>query len=136
MHIFYRFFERFADPFSVEEPGPPPQSGLGFIRHYALQMKGAFGAMLLFGGLTAFVEAALFMFVGILVDMMNGSDPQTFFSDNYPVLIFMAIIVAIVRSAIAVGTAVIEEQIVVPGFFTAGCPVRFGSLVRLREISW
>lgn len=73
--------------------------------------------MLALGGLTALVEAALFVFVGWIVDMMNASAPETLFSDNMVTLLAMAGLVAILRAIIAVATAVTEEQVIVPGFF-------------------
>ena len=118
MKTFYRFFERLVDPFEVRNVGRPPKGGVAFIRHFASQMKATFIIMLALGGLTALVEASLFVFLGLIVDMMNGSKPELFFETNLNSLIAMAVVVALVRAAIAISTAVLEEQIVVPGFFT------------------
>ena len=74
--------------------------------------------MLILGGLTALVEASLFMFVGMIVDMMTDSTPETLISDNWKTLLIMAGVVAIGRSLVGIGTAVVEEQIIVPTFFT------------------
>lgn len=118
MDRFFRFFEQFAEPFQRTDPGRPPEGGIAYIVHYARQVRGGFTAMLIFGGLTAFIEATLFILVGLIVDMMNGSPPESFWSDNLSMLILFAVLVAVVRSAIAIGNAVIEEQIIVPDFFT------------------
>jgi ATP-binding cassette subfamily B multidrug efflux pump len=118
MNVFYRFFEKFARPFERPDPGRPPAGGIGFIKHYASQMRGAFFTMLALGSLTAFIEASIFIFVGVIVDLMNAGSPETFLSDNWKTLLAMAVLVAVVRSIIAVATAVTEEQVVVPGFFT------------------
>ncbi|MEO1397915.1 MAG: ABC transporter ATP-binding protein, partial [Pseudomonadota bacterium] len=115
---FFTTFEAFADPFDREDPGRPPPDGLGFIRHHAWQTRGPFAVMLVLGGLTAFVEVALFTFVGWIVDMMNSSGPQAFWAENWVTLLAMAFLVLVVRAAIAISTAVVEEQIVVPEFFT------------------
>ena len=118
MDSFYRFFEKFARPFDRPDPGRPPAGGIAFIKHYASQMRGAFIAMLALGSLTAFIEASIFIFVGVIVDLMNSGSPETFMSDNWKILLGMAVLVAVVRSIIAVATAVTEEQVVVPGFFS------------------
>ncbi|MFD0915766.1 ABC transporter ATP-binding protein [Pseudahrensia aquimaris] len=118
MDQFFRFFERFARPFERPDPGRPPTSGMGFIRHYASQMPGMFIAMLVLGGIVALVEAALFTFVGWVVDMMNASGPQSFFADHGATLLWMALLVGVVRAILFVATAALEEQIVVPDFFT------------------
>jgi ATP-binding cassette subfamily B multidrug efflux pump len=114
----FRFFEQFARPFERPDPGRPPAGGLAFIAHYASQLRGGFSAMLFFGGATALIEATLFVLVGLIVDMMNESTPETFWSDNLTTLIIFAVLVGVVRSAISIGTAVVEEQIIVPDFFT------------------
>lgn len=118
MNKFYRFFEYLIDPFDLLDEGRPPNGGLAFIRHFVTQMKTTFIVMLTLGGLTALVEAALFVFLGLIVDMMNSSSPAQFFGMNLDSLILMAVVVALVRAVIAIATAILEEQIVVPAFFT------------------
>ncbi|MEL7274646.1 MAG: ABC transporter ATP-binding protein [Pseudomonadota bacterium] len=115
---FFRLFERHVDPLGRPDPGPPPAGGIGFIRHYVRQMPGPFVAMLTLGGLTALIETALFVFVGWLVDMMNASGPASFWADHGTTLMAMALLVGVVRVAVAILTAVVEEQIVVPDFFS------------------
>ncbi len=119
MDKFFRFFEQFAQPFQRPDPGRPPSGGIPFIAHYARQTKGNFVAVLIVGGLTALVEASMFVLVGVIVDMMSGgAEPTNFVSDNLTTLLLFALLVAVVRSTIAIATAVLEEQIIVPDFFT------------------
>ncbi len=118
MERFLRLFERFARPFDHADPGPPPATGLGFIFHYARLTRWPFAAMLGVGFLQALVEAALFVFVGVIVDLMAGSPRDTFFIDNAGLLLAMAATILVGRSLVALATAVLEEQIVVPDFFT------------------
>ena len=113
-----RFFERFARPFDHPDPGPPPGTGLGFIFHYARLTRAPFAAMLVLGFLQALVEAALFVFVGVIVDMMANGPRATFMADNAGTLLAMATVVLVARFAIQAGMAIVEEQIVVPDFFT------------------
>ena len=118
MDRFFRFFEKYARPFDLPESGRPAAGGLAFITHYAAQMRGSFIIMLTLGGLVAFVEASMFIFVGYVVDLMNSGPPELFFSENWKVLLAMAVLIAGVRSTVYVFSAVLEEQVVVPGFFT------------------
>ena len=115
---FFAYFEKFAHPFERQDPGRPPTGGIAFISHYARQVKAGFTAMLILGGITALVEATLFVLVGIIVDMMNGAEPANFVSDNLTTLLWLAFFIAVFRSLVAIGTAIVEEQIIVPDFFT------------------
>ena len=118
MNAFFRFFERLARPFDPVPAGSIPREGLAFILHFARQRRGPFIAMLVLGGLFAFVEAVLFMFVGIVVDAMAESGPAGFFADNWAMLLAMALAIGLVRPLIYIASAVLEEQIIVPDFFT------------------
>ncbi|MEM1038884.1 MAG: ABC transporter ATP-binding protein [Pseudomonadota bacterium] len=114
---FFSFFEGFAQPFEWPDPGPPPSGGLPFIWHYARRMPLAFALMLTLGGLTAITEAALFIFVGVLVNMMETSGPTAIWQDNHRLLLVMLGVLIFGRTMNAM-MALLEEQIVVPGFFT------------------
>ena len=46
---------------------------------------------------TSVTEMALFVFLGRIVDLVGTSPPETFFTDNGPLLIFMGIVVVVVR---------------------------------------
>lgn len=118
MDRFFSYFERYVRPLERPDPGPPPNGGIGFIRHYVSQTPGPFIAMLTLGGLTAFIETSLFVFVGWLVDMMNEAGPAGLWDQYGSTLIAMALLVGIVRVGTAIATAVVEEQIVVPDFFS------------------
>lgn len=117
MDLLYRFFENFARPFEWPDPGHPPEGGLNFIKHYARQMPRAFSAMLALGGLTALTEAGLFIFVGVLVEIMDQSGPESIWENHWPTLLLMFGILIAGRTMNAL-MALLEEQVIVPGFFT------------------
>lgn len=73
--------------------------------------------MLVLGGLTALVEAALFIFVGIIVDMLAQGEPERLWADHGMTLILMAVALVLGRAFNAL-MALLEEQVVVPGFFS------------------
>jgi ATP-binding cassette subfamily B multidrug efflux pump len=92
-----------------------------FLWHYVGQAKGAFAAMLALGGLVALLEAALFYFVGQLVDVLDVSEPSAgwdgLIGEHGATLAFMLFVVVIARFAVVTIAALVEEQAVVPGFF-------------------
>ncbi|MBA5775733.1 ABC transporter ATP-binding protein [Stappia sp. F7233] len=101
-----------------------PSDAVGFLLYFVSQARGVFLAMLILGGLTALIEAALYVFVGDLVDLMQQGEREGFFLRHAGLLLLMAAAVLVFRSLVAVLTALVEEQAVVPGFF---------NLVRLQS---
>ena len=120
-HILRRF-EHIIDPLA---PSPtqnlPRHSVVGFIWYFARQAKWPFILFLLAGILVAGVEVLLFQFIGRIIDLLN--DPQiqasreTLFADYGGTFLAMAAIVIVGRFAILMLAAVLEQQIIVPGFF-------------------
>jgi ATP-binding cassette, subfamily B, multidrug efflux pump len=117
----FRLFERWIDPFRQPEAGEVPNTAPAFLWHYVRQAKGVFAAMLVLGGLVALMEAALFWFVGRLVDLLGGADRSQGWDgliDTYGAeLALMLAAVLVFRSLIVALSALVEEQVVAPGFF-------------------
>ncbi len=115
------FFENWIDPFGRKSDLAPPKGVLAFIWFYVAQAKWAFFAMLVLGGVVAVLEAALFYFVGRLVDMLDGVAPgsgwSALFAAHGTELAFMAVVVVVVRFLAISVSALVEEQSIVPGFF-------------------
>lgn len=114
-------FECWIDPFVRRSDYRPPAATLGFLTHYVGQAKGAFAAMLALGGLVALLEAALFYFVGQLVDVLDSAEPSAgwdgLIAAHGPTLAFMLFVVVLARFLVVTLAALVEEQTVVPGFF-------------------
>ncbi|WP_420407027.1 ABC transporter ATP-binding protein [Hoeflea sp.] len=114
-------FERWIDPFVRRSDYRPPSATFGFLTHYVRQAKGAFAAMLALGGLVALLEAALFYFVGQLVDVLDSAEPSAgwdgLIAAHGPTLAFMLFVVVLARFLVVTLAALVEEQTVVPGFF-------------------
>jgi ATP-binding cassette subfamily B multidrug efflux pump len=122
----YRLFEGWIDPFKPRTDYRPPDRLAAFVWHYVGQARWAFAAMLLYGFLNAIVEASLFTFVGRLVDVLGGIEIAGERSQGWSGLIadhgfelgLMLAVVAIGRGLVIAWGALIEEQVIVPGFFT------------------
>lgn len=114
-------FERWINPFLPLASYRPPRTLLAFLWHYVGQAKAAFAAMLVLGGLVALLEAALFYFVGKLVDVLDSAQPSDgwagLIGDHGPVLAFMLFVVILARFVVTTTAALVEEQTVVPGFY-------------------
>ena len=117
MKSLYRVFEAWIDPFAAGPQEAPPRGGFAFLFYFVRQCRWPFVAMLVLGGLTAAVEASVYTFIGSIVDMLQTGERETFFATHGRALLAMAFVVLVVRALVAILTALVEEQVVVPGFF-------------------
>jgi len=116
-----RVFENWINPFAPRENIQPPRSTLGFIWFYIGQAKTPFVAMLVLGGMSAAIEAALFWFVGRLVDILATITPAAGWSGLLAAhgaeLFGMLVLIGIVRFVVALLIALVDQQVITPGFY-------------------
>ncbi|MBW9115318.1 ABC transporter ATP-binding protein [Rhizobium cauense] len=114
-------FENWINPFAPRENIQPPRSTLGFIWFYIGQAKAPFVAMLVLGGMSAAIEAALFWFVGRLVDILATITPAAGWSGLLAAhgaeLFGMLVLIGIVRFVVALLIALVDQQVITPGFY-------------------
>ncbi len=123
--VVFSFFEGWIDPFKARDDYEPPNKFLGYVWHYVSQVKWAFVALLIYGFVNAIVEAIVFSYVGQLVDILTQFEAQGKHSTGWDglwlefgnALLVMFIVVALLRATIVTFGALIEEQVIVPGFF-------------------
>lgn len=118
----FGLFENWIRPFEGT-PAPAPSGGaVRFLLHYVRQAKWPFIAMIVLGGFVALLEVALFYFVGRLVDLLESANTN----EGWPglmqqhglELIFMFFVVLGGRFLVAPLVSLVEEQTIVPGFFS------------------
>lgn len=119
--VLHRAFESWIDPFRQPVSLEPPASGPRFFWHYIRQAKLAFLALLILGGAVALIEAALFYYVGRLVDMLDAANQGAGWSGllaaNGTELALMLFVVLGVRFFVTWLSAAVEEQTVNLGFY-------------------
>ena len=117
----FRFFETWIQPFAHREALQPPRGLLGFIWFYIAQAKAPFIAMLVLGGMSAAIEAALFWFVGRLVDILATVDRaagwEGLLATHGRELVGMLLLIGIVRFVVTLVMALVDQQIITPGFY-------------------
>ncbi len=117
----HRLFETWVDPFGRNGELRPPALTLKFFWFYISQAKLPFLALLTLGGLVALVEAALFYYVGRLVDMLSSLTPGAgwgpLIEANGAELAMMLVVVIGVRFVISWLSATVEEQTITLGFY-------------------
>ncbi len=128
MRIFdpvFRLFESWIDPFKSQDTYQPPNRLLAYVWFYVRQAKWPFFALMVLGLVIALIEAAMFSYVGELVDLLTefeetvgrGSGWQGLMEAYGPPLLKMLFVVALLRLILNVLDSLVEEQTIVPGFF-------------------
>ncbi len=117
----FRLFENWVDPFVKRADATPPQSLWSFIWYYVSQAKWPFVMMLVLGGFAGLLEAALFWFVGRLIDIFaalpDGADWALLVDEHGFELAGMLATVLVFRVFIIGVGALVEEQTIVARFF-------------------
>ncbi|MDB5540063.1 MAG: multidrug transporter ATP-binding protein [Devosia sp.] len=117
----HRLFETWIDPFGKSGDLRPPAVTWQFFWFYISQAKLPFLALLALGGLVALVEAALFYYVGRIVDILDSSNQAAgwggLIADFGPELVWMLVVTLGFRFIITWLSATVEEQTVNLGFY-------------------
>ena len=129
-HPVWNRVERFVEPFEDTDRQVLPKNAWQFIAYFARQAKWPFIALLIVGGLVGAVDAMLYWGVGWLIDILDGSSPQALLRDHVWQLAGLAFLLLVVRAAVMVGAAIIEQQVIVPRFYTM---VRWQAFRRVIE---
>lgn len=110
--MLYRRFERFINIFQDAPTDSPPSTVWPFYLYYLRQVWPSFIALLVVGLAQALIEVALFSYLSRIIDLVNHSTPATLFSDNWPILLWMAVVALILRPiVIAVHDLLVHQSI-------------------------
>ncbi|MBN9070073.1 MAG: ABC transporter ATP-binding protein, partial [Rhizobiales bacterium] len=126
----YRPFERVIDPFRDTDRAVLPDTAWRFLLYFAAQARVPFLLLLVLGGLAGAVDAAMYWCVGWLVDLLGRATPETLFRDHWHELLAFMLLILVVRTLVMVVCAVLEQQVIVPGFYSM---VRWQSFRRVIE---
>ena len=129
-HPVWNRAERFIEPFADTDRDVLPQTAWGFILYFARQARWPFVALLIVGGLMGLVEAGLFWSVGWLIDILDATSPSALLREHWQPLLAMGLLLLVVRALVMIAAALIEQQVIVPRFYTM---VRWQSFSRVIE---
>ncbi|MBN9673658.1 ABC transporter ATP-binding protein [Roseibium aggregatum] len=90
-------FENLTDPFEKAELDVPPKGFWAFCWYYTKPVWPIVACVSFFGMLVALLEVYIFTFLGDLVTWLEKSDPSTFLNDNWPMLVFILVVLLVVR---------------------------------------
>jgi ATP-binding cassette, subfamily B, multidrug efflux pump len=121
LNSIFRTFENWLDAYGRKGDLTPPRNVWGFIWFYVGQAKLPFLAMLVLGGLVGILEAALFWFVGRLIDIFDalpkGAGWHGLINAHGYELAGMLVTVLLFRFLVTAFGALVEEQTIVSGFY-------------------
>ena len=126
----WRKAEGAIEPFADTEREVLPRDAWQFILFFARQARGPFILLLIVGGLSGAVDAALYWSLGWMIDVLESANPATLVADHWPELVAFLLLVLVARAAILVANAVVEQQVIVPSFYQL---VRWQSFRRVIE---
>ena len=126
----WRKAEGVIEPFADTEREVLPRDAWQFILFFARQAKGPFILLLIVGGLSGAVDAALYWSLGWLIDLLETSSPSQLLADHWQALAAFLALVLVIRAAVMIFNAVVEQQIIVPSFYQL---VRWQSFRRVIE---
>ena len=129
----FRYFERLIDPVAPPSGVSPPAGTLAFYWHFIGQHKAVFLALVVIQFLLASFDAALPVFVGMIVNRLAGANPASFFSDNWALLTIMVTVVLVRRPLTLSAQFLISQQALAPGFSNM---VRWQSHWHVVRQSW
>ncbi|BAN98746.1 ABC transporter-like protein [Plautia stali symbiont] len=112
--MLYRRFERFINIFQDAPTDSPPASVWPFYLYYLRQVWPSFVALLIVGLAQALIEVALFRYLSRIIDLVNHTTPATLFSDNWPILLWMAAVALVLRPVVIARHDMLVHQSINP----------------------
>ncbi|MEO0617664.1 MAG: ABC transporter ATP-binding protein [Pseudomonadota bacterium] len=110
-------FERWLDPFKAPPTGDLPDTVVRFLLYFLSQARLPFVAVLAASAVTGFIEAWLYTSVGIIIDALRETDPETIWQTHGWLFAAMAFVVLVLRTVSIGLISIISELTVVPGMF-------------------
>jgi len=116
--LMFSKFENFIDPFKPHKSADLPRnSTLRFILFFANQAPLIFFAVLVFGGLQAWIEITLFGFIGSIVDLLQSSTPEALLTEHWATFAWMAFFIGVIRVFILSVSTMLIELSVTPSIY-------------------
>jgi ATP-binding cassette subfamily B multidrug efflux pump len=93
----FRLFEKALNPTEPPAQSQPPAALVAFYWHFARQAKSLFAALFVAGFIVAVLDASIPAFIGHVVTLVTTSKPETLWTDSWPTLLAMAVVLLLLR---------------------------------------
>jgi ATP-binding cassette subfamily B multidrug efflux pump len=106
----FRLFENTLNPTGKTAESDPPASLVAFYWHFARQAKGLFVALFVTGFIVAVLDAAIPAFMGRIVTLITSSRPEALWTENWPLLAGMAVVLLLLRPLAIMAQNLVSNQ--------------------------
>lgn len=113
--MLYRRFEKWIDVFREAPTDAPPGKVTSFYLYYLRQVWPSFAALLVVGLIAALIEVALFSYLSDIIDMVNSTAPDRFFSEHWGSLLWMLVVAMVIRPVFVCLHDLLVHQTISPG---------------------
>lgn len=93
----YSFFENLINPLADVPVQQPPKGTREFFLHYLWPMRWLLLITVVMTTIASIAELMLYVYLGRIVDWMNETAPEDFFSEHAGSLLFMVFVVVVLR---------------------------------------
>jgi ATP-binding cassette subfamily B multidrug efflux pump len=105
--------ERVVTPTSDIEAGVPPKGLLAFYWHYVRQARWLFLALFTAGLCVALLDTLIPVFIGRIVTMLSSTSRETFFSQAWPLMGQILLVMLVARPLAVFGQNLVMNQTIV-----------------------
>ena len=118
--MLFRFFEHLLEPTDKPPDAPPPELGTPkalqrFYWHFVRQIPGLLIALFVAGLAVALLDAAIPFFIGRVVSLVTSLSPEAIWTQARWQLLGMALLLLLLRPMAHFASALITNQVMVPG---------------------
>ncbi|MSP45993.1 MAG: ABC transporter ATP-binding protein [Xanthobacteraceae bacterium] len=106
----FRLFENALNPTEPPAQSQPPAGLVAFYWHFARQAKGLFAALFVAGFVVAVLDSAIPAFMGRIITLVTSSEPQRLWTDNWPMLVGMAVVLLVLRPLAQMAQNLVSNQ--------------------------
>ena len=106
----FRLFEKALNPTEPPSQAQPPAGLVAFYWHFARQAKGLFAALFVAGFIVAVLDSFIPAFMGRIVTLVTSSNPETLWTENWPMLLGMAVVLIVLRPLAQMAQNLVSNQ--------------------------
>ena len=106
----FRLFEKALNPTEPPAQSQPPAGLIAFYWHFARQAKGLFAALFVAGFIVALLDSTIPVFMGRIVTLVTSSKPETLWTENWPMLLGMAVVLLLLRPLAQMAQNLVSNQ--------------------------